>query len=337
MKVLEEGELDPATWSNSGIGRLNPDGSNGACSACHARHEFSVVQARQPETCGKCHPGPDHPQKEIYEESKHGIQFTIHRAEMDLSSPKWIPGEDFFTGPTCSACHNEEWVDNFYAQYDGLIEIYNEKFAKPGKALHALAKPLLKPAKFSNTLDWIWFELWHHEGRRARKGASMMGPDYTHWHGTYEIAQHFYTRMVPELEHLIEQGKVSGDAKNIKAAKALQAKLDEVLNSDNHRWYLDKKSDTTRIHEGAGGCDRGGSRDPAARALRAAGGGAGRRIRSVAGHRAQPAAAGADLHSLVRCRSHRQQADPGCHRSALQGDGLQEVRGQGHEGVGGDL
>ncbi len=300
VKVLEEGELDPATWPNSGIGRLNPDGSNGACSACHARHEFSVAQARQPETCGKCHLGPDHPQKEIYEESKHGIQFATHRAEMDLSSPKWIPGEDFFTGPTCStchmgatreqdvthdvgmriswnnrppvsirpekadakmglpganvnweerrdnmkdvcsACHNEEWVDNFYAQYDGLIELYNEKFAKPGKALYALAKPLLRPAKFSNKLDWIWFELWHHEGRRARMGASMMGPDYTHWHGTYEIAQHFYVKMVPELEHLIEKGKASGDPKKVKAAKALQAKLDEVLNSDNHRWYLDK-------------------------------------------------------------------------------------------------
>ncbi len=300
VKVLEDGELDPATWPNSGIGRLNPDGSNGACSACHARHEFSVAQARQPETCGKCHLGPDHPQKEIYEESKHGIQFATHRAKMDLSSPKWIPGEDFFTGPTCStchmgatrnqpvthdvgmriswnnrppvsirpekadakmglpganvnweerrdnmkdvcaACHNEEWVDNFYVQYDGLIKLYNEKFGKPGLALYKLAKPLLKPAKFSNKLDWIWFEVWHHEGRRARHGASMMGPDYTHWHGTYEVAKHFYTEMVPELERLVAEGKASSDPKKQKAAKALQAKLDEVLNAKNHRWYLDK-------------------------------------------------------------------------------------------------
>jgi len=140
----------------------------------------------------------------------------------------------------CSACHNEEWVNNFYTQYDGLIELYNEKFGKPGGELYKLAKPLLKPAKFSNKLDWIWFELWHHEGRRARHGAAMMGPDYTHWHGTYEIAQHFYIKMVPELEHLIEQGEASKDAAKQKAAKALQAKLDEVLNSQNHKWYLNK-------------------------------------------------------------------------------------------------
>lgn len=240
VKVLEDGALDPATWPNTGIGRINPDGSEGACSACHARHEFSVAQAREPDNCGKCHMGPDHPQREIYEESKHGIQFAANRNEMNLANPKWIPGEDFFTGPTCStchmgatrkqdvnhnvglriswnnrpplsvrpettdakmgspsasigweerrsnmkdvcsACHTEPYIDNFYVQYDGLIELYQEKFAKPGVALMDAAKPLMKPAKFSNKLDWIWFELWHHEGRRARMGAAMMGPDYTH-------------------------------------------------------------------------------------------------------------------------------------------------------------
>ena len=36
----------------------------------------------------------------------------------------------------CSACHNKNWVDNFYVQYDGLIELYNDKYAKPGKALY---------------------------------------------------------------------------------------------------------------------------------------------------------------------------------------------------------
>ena len=64
VKVLDEGKLDPATWPNTGIGRLNPDGSRGACSACHSRHSFSVEQARNPENCGKCHMGPDHPQLE---------------------------------------------------------------------------------------------------------------------------------------------------------------------------------------------------------------------------------------------------------------------------------
>ncbi len=300
VKVLPDGKLDPATWPNTGIGRINPDGSEGSCTACHARHTFSAAQARHPDTCGRCHLGPDHPQKEIYEESKHGILFFANVEHMALDSPKWIVGEDYNAAPTCATCHmsatknqavthdagmriswsnrpaisvrpeisdakmglpganvpwevrrgnmvdvclnchNRQWVDNFYIQYDGLITLYNDKFAKPGKALYEMAKPLLKPVAFSNKLDFIWFELWHHEGRRARHGASMMAPDYTHWHGTYEVAKHFYVKFVPELEHLIEKGMDSGDANKVVAAEALQSKLDSVLNSENHKWYLGK-------------------------------------------------------------------------------------------------
>ena len=67
--------MDHNTWPNTGIGRINPDGSRGSCIACHSKHSFRASVARQPENCGKCHLGPDHPQKEVNEESKHGIAF----------------------------------------------------------------------------------------------------------------------------------------------------------------------------------------------------------------------------------------------------------------------
>lgn len=302
VKVLPggEGKLDPATWPNTGIGRINPDGSEGSCSACHSRHTFSAAQARHPDTCGKCHMGPDHPQKEIYEESKHGIAFFANINKMNLDSNKWIVGEDYSAAPTCatchmsatknqpvthdvgmriswnnrppvsvrpevsdakmnlpgkdvdwktrrtnmkdvcSNCHNENWVNNWYVQYDSLVELYNEKFAKPGLALYKAAGPLLRPVKFSNKIDFTWFEIWHHEGRRARHGASMMGPDYTHWHGTYEVAKHFYTEYIPELEHLIEKNENSADATKKEAALKLKALLAATLETKNHRWYTGK-------------------------------------------------------------------------------------------------
>jgi len=300
VKVLEGGKLDPATWPNTGIGRINPDGSEGSCSACHSRHRFSAEQARHPDNCGKCHMGPDHPQKEIYEESKHGIAFKANIDRMALDSEKWIVGEDYSAAPTCatchmsatrtqpvshdvgmriswnnrpalsvrpelsdakmglpgkdvpwtarraamkdvcSACHSKPWVENWYVQYDGLIELYNTKFATPGLALYKAASSLLKPTKFSNKLDFIWFEIWHHEGRRARHGASMMGPDYTHWHGTYEVAKHWYVKYIPELEKLIHKGEKDPDPKKQTAAKALRELLDKTLNSDDHKWYLGK-------------------------------------------------------------------------------------------------
>ena len=36
------------------------------------------MEARKPEACGQCHLGPDHPQIEIYMESKHGDIYTAH-------------------------------------------------------------------------------------------------------------------------------------------------------------------------------------------------------------------------------------------------------------------
>ena len=301
VKVLEGGKLDPTSFPNSGIGRINPDGSEGSCNACHQRHQFSAAQARHPDTCGKCHMGPDHPQLEIYNESKHGIAFRANIDDVHLEREKWIVGEDYSTGPTCAtchmsaterqpvthsigtriswnnrpavsiraneadakmglgtaeltwqarrgnmvdvcmSCHNEAFAESFFVQYDGVVELYNEKFGKPGARLYGLAQKLLpRGTQFANKIDFTWFEIWHHEGRRARHGASMQGPDYTHWHGTYEVAKHWYAKYVPELEELIEAGKASKDAERRKAAEELEAELAKVLNSDDHKWYLGK-------------------------------------------------------------------------------------------------
>jgi hydroxylamine dehydrogenase len=97
----KDGELQG--WPNAGVGRINPDGSLGACSACHTRHTFSVAEARKPETCGQCHLGPDHPQAEIYEESKHGNIFNANVEHYNMEAADW--GTDDITAPTCATCH----------------------------------------------------------------------------------------------------------------------------------------------------------------------------------------------------------------------------------------
>jgi hypothetical protein len=105
VKVKGDGTLDPDTWPNSGIGRINPDGSKGSCSACHGRHLFSKAQAREPEACIRCHSGPDSPDKEIFEASKHGMLYISQRDEMNLESPDWVAGRDYTAAPTCVTCH----------------------------------------------------------------------------------------------------------------------------------------------------------------------------------------------------------------------------------------
>ncbi len=91
-------------WPNQGVGRINPDGSRGACTSCHTRHRFSIAEARTPEACEQCHKGPDVPAYKVYEVSKHGAIFNSAEGTFDLDAVPWKVGEDF-PAPTCAACH----------------------------------------------------------------------------------------------------------------------------------------------------------------------------------------------------------------------------------------
>lgn len=305
VKLGKDNEPASTGWPNTGIGRFNPDGSVGSCTACHQRHAFSAAQARQPETCGKCHLGPDHPQKEIYEESKHGIAYATHKGELNLDHAKWVLGEDYTAAPTCATCHMSavrtaegellpvthdvgtrlswnnrpavsirpeisdkklglekmatvtwnqrrdemqqvctvchasSFVGNFYQQYDGVVQLYNSKFGDPGSKLMqtALDGKLITPAQFDDKVEWTWYEVWHHEGRRARHGASMMAPDYTHWHGLYEVAEVFYTEFIPQLREIADANLNSPDPDKAAGAKALNAAIADLLARPEHAWY----------------------------------------------------------------------------------------------------
>ncbi|HXE74512.1 MAG TPA: multiheme c-type cytochrome [Candidatus Xenobia bacterium] len=67
-----------------------------SCDACHTRHVFSTVEARQPQACQTCHMGFDHPQWEMYSGSKHGVRYL-------LKQNKTLP--ETVAAPTCQTCH----------------------------------------------------------------------------------------------------------------------------------------------------------------------------------------------------------------------------------------
>ena len=266
VKIKADGEFDKLTWPNVGVGRVNPDGSKGSCSSCHTRHRFSLAEARKPEACGQCHLGPDHPQIEIYQESKHG---AIYQSEGDqwnwTAAPgTWTPGVDYraptcsvchmsgvkdvptthdvterlawelqapltvrpneykpFPAPTnwreerqkmkkvCHACHSAAWTDGHFDKLDAVVQNYNEVYYKPAKKLidELYEKKLLsKEKRLDEKLEIEMYELWHHEGRRARFGAAMMAPDYAWWHGFYEMKKRFMT-IEHEAEELLKSGK----------------------------------------------------------------------------------------------------------------------------------
>jgi len=91
-------------WPNQGVGRLNPDGSMGSCSACHTRHQYSIEMARKPDTCSECHKGPDVPAYAVYKVSKMGNIYSALNKEWNFDAVPWRVGKDF-TAPTCASCH----------------------------------------------------------------------------------------------------------------------------------------------------------------------------------------------------------------------------------------
>src|SRR5262245_10003262 len=87
------------------VGKPAADGSVGQCQKCHLRHEFSLEQARKPETCNACHIGPDHPQWEIYQESPHGIAYMTGGQNWHWQAEPGTLSTSDFPAPTCQICH----------------------------------------------------------------------------------------------------------------------------------------------------------------------------------------------------------------------------------------
>ena len=250
IQVRDDGSL--AGWPNAGVGRVNPDGSLGSCTYCHSRHEFSVAEARKPDSCGMCHLGPDHPQHEIYTESKHGNIYAAGGEGWNWDTPvgKWGPAD--ITAPTCATCHmaafgpvkgthdvgarlywelqpaksvpqwkgpeevdfvlqrvpdpekaargratmqsvcqqchSRSWAEGYFWEFDKVVSDYNRLWAYADNLLvEAYAEGLVsKDIPVDETPEILHYLIWHHDGRRWRMGASMMGPDWTHWNGAVD-------------------------------------------------------------------------------------------------------------------------------------------------------
>lgn len=105
IELDENKQALPKTWPAAGMGTVYPDGGVGNCVTCHTRHKFSTAEARNPHSCAACHLGPDHPNIEIYENSKHGQIYKIDGQNWNWSSAPdaWEPGD--YRAPTCATCH----------------------------------------------------------------------------------------------------------------------------------------------------------------------------------------------------------------------------------------
>jgi hypothetical protein len=68
----------------------------------------------------------------------------------------------------------------------------------------------------------------------------MMGPDYTWWHGLYEVAKHFYLNFIPEVEKIMGSKEAAAPILN-----------EYVLKNPMHKWYKEgmSKEDLQKLEQ----------------------------------------------------------------------------------------
>ncbi len=103
----------------------------------------------------------------------------------------------------CLECHNRNFVEDFYTAADAATERVNE-WTQEGEDLRGqlTAAGALTDEPFDEPIDFVIFNLWHHWGRTAKFGIWMQGPDYSQWHGAYEVLHDLAEVRQYAVEHL---------------------------------------------------------------------------------------------------------------------------------------
>ena len=67
----------------------------------------------------------------------------------------------------------------------------------------------------------------------------MMGPDYTHWHGMYEVAKHYYMKFLPAVIKVAAQKSDEMKAK-------YEKKIEKLLEREEHLWMKGLSKEETK-------------------------------------------------------------------------------------------
>lgn len=124
-------------------------------------------------------------------------------APISTHRPDWEANIARMQG-VCSACHNENFITEFYGAADKATVAVNAWVEESDALVQPLQEAgLMTAAPFDQPIDFTYFNLWHHWGRTAKFGAWMQGPDYVQWHGAYEILHEMaeLREMADELRH----------------------------------------------------------------------------------------------------------------------------------------
>jgi len=198
---------------------------------------YTMIRTSTPKFCASCHM------------SGSGTVLTTHdvteRLAWEIQAPLTVRPSEFKPFPAetnwkderakmkevCKQCHGMTWVDGHFIHMDKAIQEYNEVYFKPIKEMldKLYAEGLLDNRRFFDEhLEIEYYELWHHEGRRARMGAAMMAPDYSWWHGFYECKKR-YNSFMEEARALLEHKRKAYRAEDFPNATGRTTKPEAIF------------------------------------------------------------------------------------------------------------
>ena len=88
----------------------------------------------------------------------------------------------------CVQCHARPLIDRMYTDAERVVASTNERVQTASDIVTGLRKDgVLTTPPFSQPIDFVYFDLWHYDGRTSKHGAFMGGADFIQWHGNYPM------------------------------------------------------------------------------------------------------------------------------------------------------
>ena len=145
-------------------------------------------------TCATCHMSGINGLKVTHDPSDRLSWFLA--AEISTKRPNYLRAQAAMK-QVCEQCHTAATIDRVYTQAEQVVASTNARVQHARGIVAGLRSDgLLTGPPFSNPVDFLYFDLWHYDGRTSKHGAFMGGADFVQWHGNYPLLQ-----KTVELEH----------------------------------------------------------------------------------------------------------------------------------------
>jgi hypothetical protein len=138
-------------------------------------------------TCATCHMSGINGLKATHDPSERLSYFLANA--ITQKRPNYVQAQVNMK-QICSQCHTATTIKRVYDQAEQVVASTNSKVQHAQDIVNGLrADGSLTGAPFSNPVDFLYFDLWHYDGRTSKHAAFMGGADFVQWHGNYPMLQ----------------------------------------------------------------------------------------------------------------------------------------------------